>query len=44
MPRRIDRRDDGDIDIARAVGEKLLGLLLAGGRVPPARIELAHAV
>ena len=32
MPRRIDRRDDGDIDIARAVGEKLLGLLLAGGR------------
>ena len=32
MPRRIDRRDDGDIDIARGVGEKLLGLLLAGGR------------
>ena len=32
MPRRIDRRDDGDIDIARAVGEKLLGLLLAGRR------------
>ena len=29
MPRRINRRDDGDIDVTRAVGEKLFGLLLA---------------
>jgi hypothetical protein len=31
MPRRIDRRNDRDIDIARAVGEKLFGLCLRAG-------------
>ena len=32
MPRRIDRRQHGDVDIARGVAEELCGLLLAAGR------------